>query len=92
MEENALLVWLMRPLVEKLGKEEGIKIETLEVWYNKENERRLLEIDKDLCGGVPFFYNTKTKKYLCGQVTTKNSKTGLDKFYIRIKTRNLSTW
>ncbi len=64
----------MHPLVEKLEKEEGIKIETLEVWYNKENERRLLEIDKDLCGGVPFFYNTKTKKYLCGQVDYKELK------------------
>ncbi|MEK7459781.1 MAG: thioredoxin family protein [Patescibacteria group bacterium] len=64
----------MHPLVEKLEKEEGIKIETLEVWYNKENERRLLEIDKDLCGGVPFFYNTKTKKYLCGQVDYEELK------------------
>ena len=51
----------------KLEKEEGVKVESLEVWHNKENEARLLEIDKDLCGGVPFFYNTNTKKFICGE-------------------------
>jgi len=56
----------MRPLVEKLKKEEGVEVESIEVWHNNKNEKRLLEIDKDLCGGVPFFYNTKTKKFICG--------------------------
>jgi glutaredoxin-related protein len=59
----------MDVLVDRLNKEENIKIEALEVWYNKENKKRFLEFDKDLCGGVPFFYNTKTNRFLCGEVS-----------------------
>jgi thiol-disulfide isomerase/thioredoxin len=32
----------MHKLVVKLEKEEGIKVEALEVWHNEENEKRLL--------------------------------------------------
>ena len=64
----------MHELVERLEKEEGIKIESLEVWHNEENEKRLLEIDKDLCGGVPFFFNTKTKKFICGNTSYETFK------------------
>jgi len=64
----------MHELVEKLEKEEGIKIESLEVWHNKENEKRLLELDKDFCGGVPFFYNLKTNKWICGKASYENLK------------------
>jgi hypothetical protein len=53
--------------VEKLEKEEGIKVEMVEVWNNKKNEKRLLLLDKDMCGGVPFFYNMKTKQWICGE-------------------------
>lgn len=56
----------MRKVVERLEKEENIKFDRFEVWHNPENEKKLLEIDKNLCGGVPFFYNTKTKKFICG--------------------------
>jgi hypothetical protein len=61
--------------VEKLEKEEGIKVESLEVWHNAENEKRLLEIDKEFCGGVPFFYNLKTNKWICGEENYENLKT-----------------
>ena len=57
----------MHELIEKLEKEEGVTVEKIEVWHNEENEKRLLEIDKDMCGGVPFFYNTKTKEFICGE-------------------------
>ena len=57
----------MHELVERLDKEEGIKVESLEVWHNKENEKKLLKLDKDMCGGVPFFFNTETKKFICGE-------------------------
>jgi len=58
----------MHKFVQRLEKEEGIKIEQLEIWHNKENEKRFLELDTNLCGGVPFFYNLKTKKWICGDV------------------------
>ena len=58
----------MHELVLRLKKEEGLEIESLEVWHNKENEIILLAIDNgELCGGVPFFYNTETKKFICGE-------------------------
>ena len=56
----------MKPLVEKLEKETGMKIEQYEVWHNEENMRKMEEYDAGLCGGVPFFFNTETKKFLCG--------------------------
>ena len=58
----------MHKLVKRLEEEKGVKVESLEVWHNEANEKRLLEIDKDLCGGVPFFYNTKNQKFICGEV------------------------
>lgn len=64
----------MHALTERLEKEEGIKVERLEVWHNEENEKRLLELDKDLCGGVPFLYNTKTNKWICGEASYEELK------------------
>ena len=64
----------MHDLVVRLENEEGVKVEALEVWHNKENEKRLIELDKDFCGGVPFFYNTKTKKWICGDTDYKELK------------------
>lgn len=64
----------MHKLVERLEKEEGVKVEAFEVWHNKENEQKLLEIDKDLCGGVPFFYNTVNKKFICGEASYEELK------------------
>lgn len=64
----------MHKLVERLEKEEGVKVDRFEVWHNKENENKLLEIDKDLCGGVPFFYNTNNKKFICGEASYEELK------------------
>ena len=52
----------MKPLVEKLEKETGMKIEQYEVWHNEENMRKMEEYGAGLSGGVPFFFNTETKK------------------------------
>jgi thiol-disulfide isomerase/thioredoxin len=56
----------MKPLVEQLKKEEGLEVEQHEVWHNEENEKKRQEYDQGFCGGVPFFYNTETKDWLCG--------------------------
>ncbi|MSR86203.1 thioredoxin [Candidatus Woesearchaeota archaeon] len=58
----------MDPLVEKLEKELKIKVEKLEVWHNAKNAALLEKCDTQGCGGVPFFYNEKTKKAICGAV------------------------
>ena len=59
----------MDPLVERLKKEEKLTIQKIEVWHNTENARRLQEYDQGFCGGVPFFYNTKTEKWICGSAS-----------------------
>lgn len=64
----------MKPLIEKLEKEEGIKIKMVEVWHNSENLRLMKSYDKGYCGGVPFFFNTKTGKWICGSTTYEKLK------------------
>jgi hypothetical protein len=59
----------MRSLVTKLETEIGVEVERIEVWHNKENMARMRELDKDFCGGVPFFFNTKTGKWICGEAS-----------------------
>lgn len=56
----------MHSFLDRLKKEENISVEQYEVWHNEENAKKLEELDKDMCGGVPFFYNTETKKFICG--------------------------
>jgi thiol-disulfide isomerase/thioredoxin len=56
----------MEPLVEKL-QEQGVEIERLEVWNNEENAKLQQELDDGYCGGVPFFYNTETDQWICGE-------------------------
>lgn len=74
----------MAPLVERLNAEEKIKIEQYEIWHNTENAKKMEEFDKDesgrvsggntACGGVPFFFNTETKKFICGEDSYENLK------------------
>lgn len=56
----------MEPLIERLEKETGLKVEKLESWHDEENAKLLAEYDKGLCGGVPFMYNTQSQKFICG--------------------------
>ena len=64
----------MKSFIECLKTEEGVVVESLEVWHNKENEKKMKELDKNFCGGVPFFINTNTGKWLCGQVSYEELK------------------
>lgn len=56
----------MKPLVEEVEKELGVKIEKLEVWNNADNLKKLEAVDEGRCGGVPFFHNTETDAFICG--------------------------
>ena len=64
----------MEPLVKKLEKEFNIKVEKLEVWHNEENKRKMEKYDNGKCGGVPFFFNEETKKWVCGAVSYEELK------------------
>ena len=56
----------MEPLVERLEPEEKVSVAKLEVWHNEANAILMREYDKGFCGGVPFFFNKKTGKWICG--------------------------
>ncbi|MEK6874675.1 MAG: hypothetical protein AABX52_02915, partial [Nanoarchaeota archaeon] len=58
----------MDPLVDQLEKELGVNVDRLEVWHDEKNAKLLAGYDKGFCGGVPFFFNTKTGKWICGAV------------------------
>jgi len=58
----------MMPLVDKLEKETKLKVKKLEVWHDSKNAAIFQKLDQGKCGGVPFFYNEKTKKWICGAV------------------------
>lgn len=64
----------MKPLVEQLERETGIKVEAFEVWHNEANAKKMDEYDTGLCGGVPFFYNTDTKQFVCGSIDYEKLK------------------
>jgi len=53
----------------KVMKDTGKTIERKEVWHNDANMKLLTDYDaKNECGGIPFYYNDETKKWLCGEV------------------------
>ena len=66
----------MRGLTTKLMKEfPEIKIERKEVWHDRRNMAFIKECDKgDECGGVPFYFNSDNKKWLCGEVEYEKLK------------------
>ena len=59
----------MKPFVERLESELGKELTKLEVWHNQQNLKKLEECDQGRCGGVPFFFNKKTGKFICGSTT-----------------------
>jgi thiol-disulfide isomerase/thioredoxin len=64
----------MAPLTARLQDENDVEIMRLEVWHNEQNARLMREYDQGRCGGVPFFYNTQTGKWLCGSVNYEKVK------------------
>jgi len=64
----------MEPLKEQLKEELGVEIRCFEVWYNSKNLELLQRLDRGRCGGVPFFYNKRSRRYICGATTYANLK------------------
>jgi len=58
----------MFPLMRQLEKELGVQFAEYETWHDEKNAELLRERDTGVCGGVPFFWNTKSGKWLCGEV------------------------
>ena len=64
----------MEPLKEQLKEELGVQIRTFEVWYDSKNLELLQKLDRGRCGGVPFFYNKESHRWICGATTYDNLK------------------
>ena len=58
----------MEPIIKRVEEAAKVKITRLETWHNAANEKLHQELDDGFCGGVPFFYNEKTKEKLCGEI------------------------
>lgn len=64
----------MIPLVKKLEKKLKIRVKKLEVWHTESNLKKMNEVNKIKCTGVPYFYNEKTGKGICGAVDYSSLK------------------
>jgi len=56
----------MKPLYDQLEQEESLAFTQMECWHDDKKAELLEKYDGGRCGGVPFFYNTKTEKFICG--------------------------
>tara|TARA_Y100000310_G_C20499684_1_gene723338 strand:- start:727 stop:1008 length:282 start_codon:yes stop_codon:yes gene_type:complete len=57
----------MDPLIEQLEKEEGVVVERFEIWHDDKNMAIFKKYDEGKCGGIPFLYNKKSGKWICGK-------------------------
>eukprot|EP00274_Cyanoptyche_gloeocystis_P001380 CAMPEP_0196655930 /NCGR_PEP_ID=MMETSP1086-20130531/11402_1 /TAXON_ID=77921 /ORGANISM="Cyanoptyche gloeocystis , Strain SAG4.97" /LENGTH=138 /DNA_ID=CAMNT_0041988479 /DNA_START=98 /DNA_END=514 /DNA_ORIENTATION=- len=64
----------MKPRIAQVEAETGKRFAKYEVWQNEKNLQILQKIDKGMCGGIPFFYNRRTRDYICGATSTENLK------------------
>merc|ERR1719487_2427094 len=49
---------------------EGYKIQKFEIWYNTRNTELYQQLDMGRCyGHVPYFFNKRTRRYICGPTT-----------------------
>ena len=60
--------------MKRLENEVDSKVERLEIWHNKDNAKLMKEYDKGYCGGVPFLFNKKTEKWICGSADYERLK------------------
>jgi len=64
----------MEPLVARLEQELRIKIESLEVWHHEDNAKLLRQLAAGKCGGIPFFFNKSSGKWICGSASYEKLK------------------
>lgn len=65
----------MLRLTKQLETETGLRVNKFEVWHDKENMKTMEALDQGVCGGVPYFFNEKTHKTICGEATLDELKT-----------------
>ena len=60
--------------MQRLEAEEEVRVARIEVWHNEANANLMKEYDKGYCGGVPFFFNKRTGKWICGEADYERLK------------------
>ncbi|MFA7192275.1 MAG: thioredoxin domain-containing protein [Candidatus Paceibacterota bacterium] len=65
---------IMEPIVEKIEKDLGVSFDKKEIDHDDANYEYMKTLDKESCGGVPFFVDTKTGKTVCGEVSYEELK------------------
>jgi len=51
---------------------EGFHMKRFEVWYNTKNTELLQHLDMGRCGGVPYYFNKRTRRFVCGATDFEN--------------------
>jgi len=64
----------MEPIVKRLEQELFVKFKKIEVWHSHANAHLMMYYAKGECKAVPFFYNKKSGKGLCGPQTYETLK------------------
>lgn len=64
----------MEPLLQKLEKELGIRVQRIETWHSMESQRLFEKYSRGTCLSIPFFYNKKTGKSICGLASYEKLK------------------
>ena len=60
----------MMPLLEQLEDDVNVKVDQLEVWHDSKNKALYDKCNTGVkCTGVPYFYNKKSKKFICGSTS-----------------------
>ena len=59
----------MERLITRVEQDTGVTIDRREVWHNPENMDYVENLDTGHCGGIPYFHNTQTGKWICGEAT-----------------------
>ncbi len=59
----------MEDKVARLEENEDVTVDQREVWHDDDNAAEFEELDDGRCGGVPFFINTDTGDWLCGEAS-----------------------
>ena len=64
----------MEPVINQVEKDLKISFNRKEVWHNMANQDEFRKLAAGKCDGIPFFYNKKTEKSICGRASFESLK------------------
>ena len=64
----------MAPVVQQLENDLSVKLVRKEIWHDPGNLADFTKVAAGKCDGIPFFWNKKTSKFICGSASYKELK------------------